>query len=160
MKAGQTGFTLAELLVTIVVVGVLAAVAVPRFISVTADARASVIKATAGAMKQANDAIFSKAVIDNLIALSSGTITNMPGVSGGSVSIVYGYASNTTELTKVMTLTDDLSLSTSCGTGLGGDNGCVQHNKAASRTSCQIGYKAATNSTTPPVLTATVSDCS
>jgi len=45
------GFTLIELVVVILVVGVLAALALPRFINTASDARASIIRSLAGSVR-------------------------------------------------------------------------------------------------------------
>lgn len=50
MKTKQQGFTLIELVVVIVILGILAATAVPRFTSVTNDARQAVAEGVAGAI--------------------------------------------------------------------------------------------------------------
>jgi MSHA pilin protein MshA len=49
----QGGFTLIELVVVIVILGLLAAAALPRFIDVTSDARASSVKGVAGGLRAA-----------------------------------------------------------------------------------------------------------
>jgi len=49
----QKGFTLIELVVVIVVLGILAAFAVPRFINVTRDARIASVNACAGSLRAA-----------------------------------------------------------------------------------------------------------
>ncbi|MCY1430292.1 type II secretion system protein G [compost metagenome] len=46
----QKGFTLIELVVVIVILGVLAAVALPRFMNATEDAHTSAVKGTGGAL--------------------------------------------------------------------------------------------------------------
>lgn len=49
----KKGFTLIELVIVIVILGILAAVAVPKFVNMQSDARKSAIKGLAGAVQSA-----------------------------------------------------------------------------------------------------------
>jgi prepilin-type N-terminal cleavage/methylation domain-containing protein len=53
MKRMQAGFTMIELIVVIVILGVLAAVAMPKFVDVSSDAETAAIKGVAGAATSA-----------------------------------------------------------------------------------------------------------
>jgi MSHA pilin protein MshA len=52
-RSTQRGFTLIELVVVIVILGILAAFAVPRFMGMEGQARVSAVKAIAGSMESA-----------------------------------------------------------------------------------------------------------
>ncbi len=53
MKRMQAGFTMIELIIVIVILGVLAAVAMPKFVDVSADAEGAAVKGVAGAAASA-----------------------------------------------------------------------------------------------------------
>lgn len=53
MKQSQRGFTLIELVMVIVILGVLAAVALPKFVDLSGDAKQAAISGAAGALSSA-----------------------------------------------------------------------------------------------------------
>ena len=53
MKRAQTGFTLIELVIVIVILGLLAATALPRFASITNEARTAALAGVAGGFRSA-----------------------------------------------------------------------------------------------------------
>jgi len=54
VKKKQLGFTLIELVIVIILLGLLAVVAVPKFIDLSTDARTSTTRAVAGSLSAAN----------------------------------------------------------------------------------------------------------
>lgn len=60
----QAGFTIVELVVVIALLGILAAVALPRFLNVTDDAHAASVNGTAGAFRSAVGLVKAQAVVE------------------------------------------------------------------------------------------------
>lgn len=59
----QQGFTLIELVVVIIILGILAVTAAPKFINLQGDARASALQGLKGAIQGANSLVYSKAAL-------------------------------------------------------------------------------------------------
>lgn len=53
MKTRQTGFTLIELVMVIVLIGVLAAIAIPKFVDLSSDAKQAAVDGVSGALSSA-----------------------------------------------------------------------------------------------------------
>ncbi|CED62119.1 MSHA pilin protein MshA [Moritella viscosa] len=82
----QNGFTLIELVIVIIVLGILAATAVPKFINLQDDAKESALKGAEAAIRSAANISYSKSAIDG-IEKTSGTADS----SKGTVNTKAGY---------------------------------------------------------------------
>lgn len=76
----QQGFTLIELVVVIIILGILAVTAAPKFINLQSDARTSTIAGLEAALKGGDSLVYSKSLIAGNEALAS-TETPAPKVT-------------------------------------------------------------------------------
>ncbi len=78
MRARQEGFTLIELVIVIVILGLLAATALPRFIDITHDARRASVNGVAGGLRGAAALARAQFIV---AGSSAATSVNMDGLS-------------------------------------------------------------------------------
>ncbi|QQK58589.1 type II secretion system protein [Shewanella sp. LC6] len=98
----QQGFTLIELVVVIIILGILAVTAAPKFINLQSDARASTIQGMKGAIQGANSLVYSKAALLGIEGTATGsvdvlgnTVAGTPATATDDVPVVYGYMAAT-----------------------------------------------------------------
>ena len=82
----QQGFTLIELVVVIVILGVLAAVALPRFMNATEDAHSAAVNGTGGALAAGVALVRSQWELNRVKGLASPN-SNIAGFGEGTVDV-------------------------------------------------------------------------
>ncbi len=140
----QGGFTLIELVVVIVILGILAVTAAPRFLNLQDDARAASLQGLKGAIDGAAGIVYGKAAIEGKEASAAASVEG--------ITTAYGYPTADTAGigAAVIGLSEDWDTATS------GSSLVITFEDAASATTCYVQYSPATGTGVSQAASTTV----
>jgi MSHA pilin protein MshA len=164
MKKNQ-GFTLVELVIVIVILGILAVTAAPKFLNLSGDAKASTLKAVKASIESANAQVYAKAIIASKQNEATYKTVNP------EINLVYGYVrANKDDLTNVLDLaTSDWTIAAGvANTALGiattdvtvqPQSSTLVDGNTAKTAACVLIYKQAASAGAKPVMTLEIEGC-
>jgi len=159
----QQGFTLVELIIVIVILGILAVTAAPRFLNFQGDAKASVLDGVAGSLKSGLKIVEGKAIIAGLnkavlacLDANSNVVIADAGTSNdecdtNEFKLTYGSpALDTASVTAIAEFSDGIAValepSTGGATPVAGTKVFIANNAAdLTNADCRVEYTPATS---------------
>ena len=147
----SAGFTLIELVIVIIILGILAVTAAPKFLNLQSDARASTLSGMKAAMESASSLVYSKAVLAGYEKDASGK-----NVSAGAttVSLVYGYPAATSA-----GIGNALEINTTTDWTVSSATGSYVIYPTGAPATCTVTFTDATSTARPTITSAKASDC-
>lgn len=95
INQNQSGFTIIELVIAIAIVGILAAVAIPKFINLSTNAQTAATTSVAGALSAANASNYASRKLNGTLGVPISNCTDVANALQGGLPSGYTITSGT-----------------------------------------------------------------
>lgn len=167
----QKGFTLIELIIVIVLLGILAAFALPRFANLTTASNEAALDGLEGALRSASSIVYSQAVIQGVQQLPTSSV-DLNGDGTGDINVEYGYPSDDRSDGIVLAMSDGFADEWAWTSRLGPQRVVIASSKVSTSgagekvnnvpittNNCYLTYIGSTAVGAPPTITKVTSGC-
>ncbi|WOT04733.1 type II secretion system protein [Shewanella youngdeokensis] len=155
------GFTLIELVVVIIILGILAVVAAPKFLSLKADAYSASMQGVSGAIGSAKELVHSACMIRaECDATAPAGNSNIMVVEGAQIRLAYGYPRHTLAgIARAVNIVDGVDFEITTYDIAGRKGLRIRPEADYSVNDCEIRYSEPQNPNEPPVIEYDLDGC-